>query len=157
MTALADTTVPALYMLSAEEAQRITARLGSLLTLPHAQRDEAEQSILFLADWLKHLDLFDESVIMDILHWAGPDMFLRMNPDDTTSWAGAETRLGPTCVVVDERYVSFQRLPAYLDTKTLREVSELPQPPVTYIMCDLLALRHRMLGRISRLLPKASA
>ncbi len=100
--------------------------------------------ILYVADWLMHLNIFTDAQVYDIL------VFVKTGIEQFDS-AAAENKLRPTTLGVhDSRWVSFSGKPSFLDTKTADEVAEMPFVAVTHIICDLVALRTRMLQRESR-------
>jgi hypothetical protein len=97
--------------------------------------------VLYLADWLLHLNIFTDAQVYDILS------FVKTGIEQFDS-AAAENKLRPTTLGVhDSRWVSFSGKPSFLDTKTADEVPDMPFVAVTHIVCDLVALRERMLRR----------
>jgi hypothetical protein len=101
--------------------------------------------IVWIGDWLSHLNLFSDAQIYDILRFVQPEV----NRFEEEVSAGLDRRV-VTLAVCDSRWVSFTGIPMFLDTETSELVPELGEYAVTHILCDLAALRVRMLYRQGR-------
>jgi hypothetical protein len=122
--------VKGLVILDESAIRRLRKAVGSDLPI-----------VLYIADWLLHLNIFTDAQVYDILS------FVKTGIEQFDS-AAAENKLHPTTIGVhDSRWVSMSGKPSFLDTKTAEEVPEMPFVAVTHIICDLVALRERMLRR----------
>jgi hypothetical protein len=101
--------------------------------------------IVWVGDWLSHLNLFSDAQIYDILRFVQPEAG-RFEEEVS---ADLDRRVA-MLAVCDSRWVSFTGVPMFLDTETSELVPELGEYAVTHIMCDLAALRARMLYRQGR-------
>lgn len=101
--------------------------------------------MVWVGDWLSHLNLFSDAQIYDILRFIQPQV-VRFEEDVSAGLA----RQIATLAVCDSRWVSFTNIPMFWDTETSELIPELGDYAVTHIMCDLAALRARMLYRQGR-------
>jgi|GEM_PF-6504724 len=94
--------------------------------------------LVYLGEWLTHLNLFSDAQIYGILSFAKSVIceFDRLAQSGKVPVAS----LG----VADSRWISFTGQTKFLDVTTLDEVDELPQRAVTHIICDVTALWARM-------------
>jgi hypothetical protein len=93
--------------------------------------------LVWVGEWLTHLNLFSDAQIYDILRFAkaGIESFDK----DVKSGVTRPMTLG----VCDSRWVSVSGMTTFLDTGTSEELGEMGQPAVTHIFCDIAALRDR--------------
>ena len=122
-----------LLLLDKAAIQRTIRATGSNLDL-----------LLFLAEWLAHLNLFSDAQIYDILK------FVKSGIEEFAIAADAGKSKPTTLCVCDSQWVSFSGLPNFLDTQLTEEIPELPSRGLTHIFCDLEALRERMKQRQGR-------
>jgi hypothetical protein len=101
--------------------------------------------IVWVGDWLSHLNVFSDAQIYDILKFAKPEV----EAFDKNVAAGLDRQIA-MLVVCDSRWVSYTGLTSFLDTETAELVTELGEFAVTHIMCDVAALRARMNFRQGR-------
>lgn len=108
--------------------------------------------IVWVGDWLSHLNVFSDAQIYDILKFAksGIEEF------DSYVAAGLDRQIA-TLAVCDSRWVSYTGLTSFLDTETSELVPELGEYAVTHIMCDVAALRARMNFRQGRFHAKSGS
>ena len=101
--------------------------------------------VVWVGDWLSHLNLFSDAQIYDILRFVQPQVeeFEKQVSD------GVDRQIA-TLVVWDSRWVSFTNIPMFWDTEVSDMIPELGNYAVTHIMCDVAALRARMLYRQGR-------
>jgi hypothetical protein len=116
-----------LIMLDEAAIKRLVKAVGSNL-----------EQILWLADWLLHLNVFSDAQVYDTLNYlkSGIEAF-------AASVQAGQPQVTTVCVC-DSRWVSISGAASFLDTKTSEVVEELPQAAVTHIFCDLAALQLRM-------------
>lgn len=98
--------------------------------------------LVWIGDWLAHLNIFSDAQIYDILRFIKPEIE-RFEFEISRS----VDRRAVSLAVCDSRWVSFTGIPAFLDTETAEYVHELDEFAVTHIICDVAALRRRMLYR----------
>lgn len=98
--------------------------------------------LVWIGDWLAHLNIFSDAQIYDILRFIKPEIE-RFEFETSRSI----DRRAVSLAVCDSRWVSFTGIPAFLDTETAEYVNELDEFAVTHIICDISALRRRMLYR----------
>ena len=98
--------------------------------------------LVWIGDWLAHLNIFSDAQIYDILRFIKPEIE-RFEFETSRSI----DRRAVSLAVCDSRCVSFTGIPAFLDTETAEYVNELDEFAVTHIICDIAALRRRMLYR----------
>lgn len=98
--------------------------------------------LVWIGDWLAHLNIFSDAQIYDILRFIKPEIE-RFEFETSRSI----DRRAVSLAVCDSRWVSFTGIPAFLDTETAEYVNELDEFAVTHIICDIAALRQRMLYR----------
>ena len=98
--------------------------------------------LVWIGDWLAHLNIFSDAQIYDILRFIKPEIE-RFEFETSRSI----DRRAVSLAVCDSRWVSFTGIPAFLDTETAEYVNELDEFAVTHIICDIAALRRRMLYR----------
>jgi len=108
--------------------------------------DTNSQLIVWLADWLSHLNLFSDAQIYDILRFVLPEV---ERYEQALEDKIDRTLL--TLAVCDSRWVSLSGVPVFWDTKTSEYVPNLGEFAVTHIMCDIAALRRRMHYRQEKL------
>lgn len=94
---------------------------------------------LAVADWLKHLNLFSDAQLYDILKF-GQEIIEGLDQDLT---AGRTPQYAITLVVSDGRWVTLPGKTCFLDVKYSTELPELENPAITHIACDLIALWHQ--------------
>jgi hypothetical protein len=102
--------------------------------------------IVWVGDWLSHLNLFSDAQVYDILRFAK----VEIERFAEVAEAGLESQRIATLVVCDSRWVSFSGVAMFLDTETTDLVPDLGEFAVTHIMCDIAALRARMQYRQGR-------
>lgn len=98
--------------------------------------------LVWIGDWLAHLGLFSDAQIYDILKYIKPEI----ERFDFEASKDIDRR-AVTLAVCDSRFISFTGIPVFLDIKTGDYVEGLDDFAVTHIMCDIAALRRRMLYR----------
>lgn len=98
--------------------------------------------LVWIGDWLAHLGLFSDAQIYDILKYIKPEI----ERFDFEASKDIDRR-AVTLAVCDSRFISFTGIPVFLDIKTGDYVEGLDDFAVTHIMCDITALRRRMLYR----------
>ncbi len=100
------------------------------------------ETLVWVGDWLAHLGIFSDAQIYDILNYIKPEI-------ERFSFEVERgiNRRAVTLVVCDSRFISFTGIPVLLDIKTGDYVEGLDDFAVTHIMCDITALRRRMLYR----------
>ena len=98
--------------------------------------------LVWIGYWLAHLNIFSDAQIYDILRFIKPEIE-RFEFETSRSI----DRRAVSLAVCDSRWVSFTGIPAFLDTETAEYVNELDEFAVTHIICDIAALRRRMLYR----------
>lgn len=98
--------------------------------------------VIWVGDWLTHLNIFSDAVIYDILKFIKPEL----EKFDFDLKNGNDKRV-LTLGICDYRWVSLSTIPIFLDTKTSEYADSLSEFAVTHIMCDIAALRKRMLFR----------
>ena len=97
--------------------------------------------VVWVGEWLTHLNLFSDAQIYDILRFAKAGIEALAKDLETGTFQ--PTMLG----VCDSRWVSLSRHVTFLDTGTSEEVGKLDEPAVTHIFCDIVALHARMQQR----------
>jgi|TARA_Y100000385_G_C13079520_1_gene633134 hypothetical protein len=98
--------------------------------------------VVWVADWLAHLNLFSDAQIYAILNFFKPEI----ERFETEVSSGVDRDI-ITLAVCDSRWVSLTGIPTFFDAETSEFVPELHEFAVTHIMCDIAALRRRMLYR----------
>lgn len=101
--------------------------------------------VVWLGDWLSHLNMFSDAQIYGILEFIKP----QVERFDEEVRAGLNRQIA-TLAVCDSRWVSFTGIPMFYDAETAELVPDLGEFAVTHIMCDLAALRRRMIYRQGR-------
>lgn len=96
------------------------------------------EQILWLADWLLHLNVFSDAQVYDTLN------FVKSGIEAFAVSVKTDTPQVTTVCVCDSRWVSISGAASFLDTQTSEVVEQLPQAAVTHIFCDLAALQLRM-------------
>jgi hypothetical protein len=117
---------------------------AALRLIRHVQTES--DLVIWLGDWLSHLNFFSDAQIYEILKFACPEVE-RYEEDLKTG----KDRDILTLAVCDGRWVSLSGVPLFLDTKTSEYVSNLGEFAVTHIMCDIAALCRRMKYRQEKL------
>lgn len=98
--------------------------------------------LVCIGDWLAHLNIFSDAQIYDILRFIKPE--IERFEFETSRHID---RRAVTLAVCDSRWVSFTGIPVFLDTETAEYVNDLDEFAVTHIICDIAALRRRMIYR----------
>lgn len=102
--------------------------------------------LIWVADWVFHLNLFSDAQVYDILRFVLPVV------ESLVSQPVSEDPVQPcTLAVCDGRWVSVTGKDCFFDADVSDEVSRMDDYALTLIMCDLHVLRRRMLKRISRM------
>jgi len=96
------------------------------------------EQLLWLADWLLHLNIFSDAQIYDVLN------FVKSGIEDFAEALKEHRTITTTICVCDSRWISMSNGVGFLDTQTGEVIDALPQPVVTVIFCDLCALLLRM-------------
>ena len=108
--------------------------------------------IVWVGDWLSHLNVFSDAQIYDILRFAKSEL----EEFEAYVVAGLDRKVA-MLAVCDSRWVSYTGLDRFWDTETAELVSELDEFAVTHIMCDVAALRARMNFRQGRFNAKSDS
>lgn len=90
--------------------------------------------LLYVGDWLSHLNLFSDAQLYDILRFVKPVMDHITSLPSTT----AET---PLLFVTGYRWVGISGLDRLWDANLAEACDSCPQRAVTHISCDIIALR----------------
>jgi hypothetical protein len=106
----------------------------------------ATDDLIWVADWLFHLNLFSDAQVYDILRFVRPVVESLSSQTDS-----GEAVPVCTLAVCDGRWVSISNKDCFFDADVSEEVPRMDEYALTIIMCDLNVLRRRMLKRISRL------
>lgn len=130
-----------LVILDEAAAQRLKKAVGSDLDL-----------LVWIGDWLSHLNLFSDAQIYGILEFIKPEVE-RFAQDVS---AGLNRQIA-TLAICDSRWASYSGIPMFYDTQTAELVPDMDEFAVTHIMCDVAALRKRMLHRQGRFYGKPSS
>jgi len=112
--------------------------------LKHVDTDS--DLVVWVGDWLSHLNLFSDAQIYEILNFVLPEVE-RYEQDLEES----VDRSVLTLAVCDGRWISLSGVPIFFDTRNSEYVPNLGEFAVTHIMCDIAALRRRMRYRQERL------
>ena len=108
--------------------------------------------VIWIGDWLSHLNLFSDAQVYDILRFV-KDKVEQFEIE-------IQNNLNPkraTLAICDSRWVSFTGIPKFLDTETTELEQEMDEFAVTHIICDVTALRARMKHRQGRFHAKSSS
>lgn len=98
--------------------------------------------LIWIGDWLSHLNMFSDAQVYDILKFIKPAV------EAYEAEALAGNLRWSSLVICDSRWVSYSQIEdAFLDTKTSEIVKDLDDYAVTHIMCDVSRLRTRMRHR----------
>lgn len=112
--------------------------------LKHVDTDS--DLVVWLGDWLSHLNLFSDAQIYEILNFVLPEVErYEQDLDELVD------RSVLTLAVCDGRWISLSGVPIFFDTRSSEYVPNLGEFAVTHIMCDIAALRRRMRYRQERL------
>lgn len=112
--------------------------------LKHVDTDS--DLVVWLGDWLSHLNLFSDAQIYEILNFVLPEVErYEQDLDELVD------RSVLTLAVCDGRWISLSGVPVFFDTRSSEYVPNLGEFAVTHIMCDIAALRRRMRYRQERL------
>jgi hypothetical protein len=101
--------------------------------------------IVGLGDWLSHLNLFSDAQVYDILKFFRKQIEL-FSDAHSIGLVQPATMLA----VCDSRWVSITGGNQFWDAKESTPVDSLGEFALTHIMCDLAALRTRILYRQGR-------
>lgn len=104
--------------------------------------ESKSEIMVWVGDWLAHLNIFSDAVIYDILKFIKPEL-----ERFEFEVSKGENRRPVTLGICDSRWVSFTGIPLFIDTKTSEYTESLDEFAVTHIICDIAALRKRMLLR----------
>lgn len=124
-----------LFCLTEDDVRRLTK---------HVQTDS--ELVIWLGDWLSHLNFFSDAQIYEILTFVCPEV--ERYEEDLKNKVD---RSMLTLAVCDGRWISLSGVPVFFDTRTSEYVPNLGEFAVTHIMCDIAALRRRMRYRQEKL------
>jgi len=102
------------------------------------------ETVVWLGDWLAHLNLFSDAQIYDILRFVKP----RIIQLEQEVQAGSSSAV--TLAICDYRWVSCSGIDNFLDVQVTEQIEKLDDFAVTHIMCDVISLRSRMQYRQGR-------
>ena len=112
--------------------------------LKHVDTDS--DLVVWLGDWLSHLNLFSDAQIYEILNFVLPEVErYEQDLDELVD------RSVLTLAVCDGRWISLSGVPVFFDTRSSEYVPNLGEFAVMHIMCDIAALRRKMRYRQERL------
>ena len=117
---------------------------SAVIRLRKAVRSDSDL-LVWVGDWLSHLNLFSDAQVYDILGFVKKDI----ESFEESLIAGRDQQV-ITLAICDSRWVSITGTPSFLDTKVSELVTEMDQFAVTHIMCDIAALAARMNYRQGR-------
>ncbi len=106
--------------------------------LKHATGSCHDQ-VVWLVEWLEHLNMFSESQIYDIIKFLNTDNITAI---EISTLSSKSVRLF-NLVICDSRWIPSWTDDSFWDTATAEEVGSLPQPAITFITCDCVALIQR--------------
>jgi hypothetical protein len=90
--------------------------------------------VISLGEWLKHLNLFSDLQIYEILKFV-KDGILKFEEEVNAG------KFSKSCLSVsDYRWISFTSKKNFFDVETLEEIETLESPAVTHIVCDITAM-----------------
>lgn len=95
--------------------------------------------VVWLMKWLEHLNMFSESQIYDIIKFVGVANLAAIVVPTLSSQVVQPFNV----VICDSRWIPSVGGDCFWDTATAEEVEELPQPAITFITCDCVALVRR--------------
>ena len=98
--------------------------------------------LIYVADWLTHLNMFSDAQVYAILNFVKPEIEAFDKALSEHKHCGILT-----LAVTDSRWVSLTSKQEFFDATTSEIQKELDEFAVTHVMCDLAALRKRMLHR----------
>ncbi len=101
--------------------------------------------LVWVAEWLEHLNMFSEAQIYDIIRFAKPRLLQHKQLNLLT------------LAVCDSRWVAVVGKENFWDTSIAEEINQLPRASITIITCDCLALIERKLNGQSRKLDSADS
>ena len=122
-----------IQLLTPDEINRLKKAVGSDLDL-----------LLYLGEWLVHLNLFSDAQIYDILR------FVKDAVTTLESNLESDKIVLAFCGIAESRWVSFTDVNGYWDVQKAERVEVLDSIAVTHIFCDMLGLKHRILQRQGR-------
>ena len=101
---------------------------------------------LALIDWLSHLGIFTDAVILELIRTFRP--CIESLSDDLAD----ETEIPVfTLAICDSRWVSCSNREDFFDAENFEDVKELPGYGVTHIMCDVTQLYSQMQRRLAKI------
>lgn len=106
------------------------------------------EELIWITDWLVHLNMFRELQVCDIITFIQPDIERLVK---LRQHASLELTELSTLAVCDSRWVSMSGKNGFLDTESSTIVPCLPEFCVTHIVCDINALFKRMQFRAKRI------
>lgn len=116
------------------------------LDIPDDVLSVSSQLQLSLVDWISHLGVFTDTVVLEVVRTFRPcieglaeDL---ENTDDISVF---------TFVICDGRYVSCSTRETFFDADLFEDVEELPGYSVTHLMCDVTQLYSRMRYRLAKI------
>lgn len=95
--------------------------------------------VVWVVQWLEHLNMFSEAQIYDIINFVKASTLADLAIATLPSQAVRVFNV----VVCDSRWVAFSGGGKFWDTATAEEIDQMPQPAVTHITCDCMALLER--------------
>lgn len=132
---------------------RLAYLVRGLLKLPPAQNDDlwlSTQLKLALADWLTHLGCISDQQQVQILTHFGTQLDEMAGDFRRVMRVGGQRAEWPifTLTIGDSRYVHTSRSVSWFDLQTEEEPTNLPEPCVTSIVCNVTALYWKLLARL---------
>lgn len=101
--------------------------------------NSSHDHVVWLVEWLEHLNMFSEAQIYDIINFVKADTLSSLAIATLPSQAIRVFNV----VVCDSRWIAFSGNNSFWDTATAEETEQLPQPAITHITCDCMALLTR--------------
>jgi|TARA_R110000824_G_scaffold133078_1_gene295712 hypothetical protein len=121
-------------------------RYGKQLGITEDTLSVYSQLQFALVDWLSHLGIFTDAVILEIIRTLCPCIEgLSVDFEDNEEVSVF------TVAICDSRWVSCSRREKFFDAETFEDVEELPEYGVTHIMCDVIQLYSRMHYRLVKI------
>ena len=116
------------------------------LSITEGNLSVCSQLQLALTDWLSHLGIFTDAVILEILRTFYP--CIEGLSDDLGNKEDVPVF---TFAICDSRWVSCSNRESFFDAENFEDVAELPNYGVTHIMCDVTQLYSRMHHRLAKI------